>query len=71
MNEGVVVIKYSYESTSLGKLLQLVSSKLRGRPALCIALLVDGNQAALKLCSQKVVQGCSPGVGAWVHHFVW
>ena len=53
-NEGVTVVKYSYESTSLNKLLQLVQAKLRGRPALSIALILDGNQNALKICSQKV-----------------
>lgn len=54
VNEGVVVVKYSYESTSLNKLLQLVNAKLKGRPALSIALIVDGNQSVLKICSQKV-----------------
>ena len=54
VNEGVVLIKYAYESTSLSKLLQLIGAKLKGRPALSIALLVDGSQTALKLCSQKV-----------------
>lgn len=54
-NEGVAVVKYTYESASLNKLLQLVSAKLRGHPALSIALIVDGNQNTLKICSQKVL----------------
>ena len=48
------MVKYPYESTSLSKLLQLLNAKLKGRPALSIALIIDGNQSSLKICSQKV-----------------
>ena len=53
-NEGVAVVKYSYESTPLSKLLHLVSVKLKGRPALSIALVMEGSQNTLKICTQKV-----------------
>ena len=51
---GVVVVRYTYESTSLIKLLQLIGSKMKGRHALSIAFLMHGNPSCLKLCSQKV-----------------
>ncbi len=54
VNEGVVVVKYPYESTSLQKLLQMVSGRLKGRKALCIALIMEGKQDSIKICLQKV-----------------
>ena len=48
------MIKYSYESTSLHKLLQMISEKMKGRLALSIALIMDGRPEAIKICSQKV-----------------
>lgn len=59
VNEGVVVVRYPYETTSLSKLLQLVSGKLKGRPALCVALILDGSQSSLKLCSGAVLSELS------------
>lgn len=54
VNTGVVVVRYTYESTSLAKLLQLIGSKMKGRHALSIAFLMHGNPSCLKVCSQKV-----------------
>ena len=54
VNTGVVVVRYTYESTTLAKLLQLVASKMKGRHALSIAFLMHGNPGSLKICSQKV-----------------
>ena len=54
VSTGVVVVRYTYESTTLAKLLQLVASKMKGRHALSIAFLMHGNSGSLKICSQKV-----------------
>ena len=54
VNTGVVVVRYTYESTTLAKLLQLVGAKMKGRYALSIAFLMHGNASCLKVCSQKV-----------------
>ena len=54
VNPGVEVVKYSYETTSLSKLFQTISAKLKGRQALCIAFLVHGQPGCFKICSQKV-----------------
>ena len=54
VNTGVAVVRYTYESTTLAKLLQLVGSKMKGRYALSIAFLMHGNSSCLKICSQKV-----------------
>lgn len=54
VSTGVVVVRYTYESTSLTKLLQLIGSKMKGRRALSIAFLMHGNSSSLKVCSQKV-----------------
>ena len=56
VNTGVAVVRYTYESTSLAKLLQLVGSKMNGRYALSIAFLMHGNSSCIKICSQKVRQ---------------
>lgn len=56
VNTGLVVVRYTYESTSLAKLLQLIGSKMKGRHALSIAFLVHGSPSCLKLCSQKVAK---------------
>ena len=54
VNPGVEVVKYSYETTSLAKLLQMIGAKLKGRQALSIAFLVHGQPGCFKMCSQKV-----------------
>ena len=54
VSTGVVVVRYTYESTTLAKLLQQVGSKMKGRHALSIAFLMHGNSSCLKICSQKV-----------------
>ena len=54
VNTGVVVVRYTYDSTTPAKLLQLVASKMKGRHALSIAFLMHGNSCSLKVCSQKV-----------------
>lgn len=54
VNPGVEVVKYSYEATSLAKLLQMIGAKLKGRQALSIAFLVHGQPGCFKICSQKV-----------------
>lgn len=54
VNPGVEVVKYSYEVTSLAKLLQMIGAKLKGRQALSIAFLVHGQPGCFKICSQKV-----------------
>lgn len=59
VNTGVVVVRYTYDSTSLAKLLQSVASKMKGRRALSIAFLMHGNSNSLKICSQKVYYTCS------------
>ncbi len=53
-NPEVAVVRYTYESTTLAKLLQMVAAKMRGRQALSIALVVHGEPGLFKLCSQKV-----------------
>ena len=54
VNPGVEVVKYTYESTSLGKLLQMIAATLKGRQALSIAFLMHGQPGYFKICSQKV-----------------
>ena len=54
VNPGVEVVKYSYETTSLSKLFQMIGAKLKGRQALSIAFLVHGQPGCFKICSQKV-----------------
>ena len=54
VNPGVAVVKYSYEATSLAKLLQQVGEKLKGRRALSVALLMHGQPGYFKICSGKV-----------------
>ena len=51
---GAKVVKYSYELTTLHKLLTMVDAALKGRLALSIALMVHGQPGCFKLCSQKV-----------------
>lgn len=52
-NPEVAVVRYSYEATSLAKLLQMVAATMRGRQALSIALVVHGQAGLFKICSQK------------------
>ena len=54
VNPGVAVVKYSYEATTLTRLLQLVGATLKGRQALSIAMVVHGQPGYFKICSQKV-----------------
>ncbi len=70
VNEGVVVVRYSFESTSLNKLLQLVNAKLKGRPALSVALILDGNQSALRLCPLQVLSELSVREDSEVRDFL-
>ena len=70
VNEGVVVVRYTYESTSLAKLLQLVHDKLKGRPALSIAWIMEGSQAAMKMCSQKALSDLSVREDSEVREFL-
>ena len=55
VNPGVAVVKYNYESTTLAKLLQLISAQLKGRLALSVAFIMHGQPECLKMCSQKVI----------------
>lgn len=54
VNPGVVVVEYSYDTTSLSKLFQTIGTKLKGRQALSIAFLVHGQPGCFKICSEKV-----------------
>lgn len=56
-NYETATVKYSYETTSLGRLLKMVGEKMKGRKALSVALLVHGSPGCFKLCSQKVREG--------------
>ena len=67
VNTGVVVVRYTYESTTLAKLLRFVGSKLKGRHALSIAFLMHGSPDCLKICSQKVSRQTCYTVCSQVH----
>ena len=56
---GIDISRYTYESTTLAKLLQLVGSKLKGRIALSMAFLMHGEPGCFKICPQKVHIACS------------
>ena len=51
---GTATVRYSYETTTLSRLLKAVGERLRGRKALSVALVVHGSPGCFKLCSQKV-----------------
>ena len=53
-NPGVAVVLFDYEGTSLTRLLQLVGERLKGRKALCVALVVHGEPGLIKLTRQNV-----------------
>ncbi len=56
-NPEAAVVRYTYESVTLSRLLQTVAAAMRGRQALSIALVVHGQPGLFKLCSQKVPCG--------------
>ena len=47
---GVKIIRYSYESTGLEELSQLLMEQVRNEKALSVALLLNGSEKELFLC---------------------
>ena len=69
VNEGVVVVRYAYDTTTLPKLSRQVSAKLKGRLALSIAWIMEGTQSALQVCSGKVLSDLSVREDSEVREF--